>query len=308
MLAGHFEKWQKQAEAPEICGLFFCGGYHAHTSHEIHPLRTLNLYFFSQTGAKDYGTLTEKYPELNSMKTILVVDDDPTILTVLECLLQQHGYRVLLACDGADALNVLRQQPVGLILADVAMPGLNGYQLCEQVKSADDPALALTPVILFSARSLASDVRFGKALGADDYLTKPLNLDILLAVVQGKLWAAERLRTVFNPLDAPEPVINLTLGQRQLRLEPECGQVWLDDRTLPLTVKEMRLLAYLARRPGWVVSDVELVEVTHGLKQASKQEARGKAVRSIVAYLRRKLAGAVCIETVRGRGYMLVVS
>ena len=244
------------------------------------------------------------------MKTILIVDDESITLSVLECFLQEHGYQAMLARDGSEALDLLRQRPIDLILTDVAMPGMNGYQLCEQVKGADDPALALTPVVLFSARALASDVRYGKALGADDYLTKPLDLVSLLAVVKGKLWGAERLRAAFNApaLPQPEPVISMILGQRQLRLEPEVGQAWLDGQKLTLTLKEMRLLACLARRPGWVVSDVELVEVTHGLKQASKQQARRKAIRSIVAYLRRKLTDVVSIETVRGRGYMLVVN
>ncbi|HMR67817.1 MAG TPA: response regulator, partial [Anaerolineae bacterium] len=67
------------------------------------------------------------------MKTILIVDDEPVTLTVLECLLQQHGYQILLAHDGSEALDLLRRRPIDLILADVAMPGLNGYQLCEQV-------------------------------------------------------------------------------------------------------------------------------------------------------------------------------
>lgn len=244
------------------------------------------------------------------MKTILIVDDEPVTLAVLECLLQQHGYQALLARDGSEALDLLHRRQIDLILADVAMPGLNGYQLCEQVKGAADPALALTPVVLLSARSLASDIRYGKSLGADDYLTKPLDLVSLLAIIKGKLLAADRLRVTFNAPAAPqpEPVISLTLGRRQLRLEPEFGQAWLDGQELALTRKEMCLLTCLARRPGWVVSDVELVEATHGLQQASKQQARSKAVRSIVAYLRRKLAGVVCIETVRGRGYMLVVS
>ena len=306
--AAYFGKQLKWFDASQRAGLHSGEERCLHISHEIHSLCPLNRFVILQTVSEDCDTLTEKKPELRSMQTILVVDDDLTILSVLECFLQQHEYQTLLACDGAEALELLRRQPVDLILADVAMPGLSGYQLCEQVKGASDPALALIPVILFSARNLASDIRFGKALGADDYLTKPLDLDTLLAVVRGKLCAAERLRDMFTTRETPEPVINLTLGRRQLRLEPEGGQVWLDDRTLPLTDKEMRLLACLARRPGWVVSDVDLVEATHGLKQAGKQEARGKAVRSIVAYLRRKLAGAVCIETVRGRGYMLVVS
>jgi DNA-binding response OmpR family regulator len=247
------------------------------------------------------------------MKRVLIVDDDPDTLEFLRLLLQQHGYEILTARDGCEALELLETQPIDLILTDVAMPQLNGYQLCQRVKKASDPHLVLTPVILMSGRTLASDIRYGKSLGADDYLTKPFDVEDLLAVVKGKLRAAEFLYRTFNQSQLTEPaaVISLTLGDRQLRLDHGQRQAWLDGEELTLTRKEMRLLEYLARRPGWVVSDVELVKATHGLERVSKQQARRKSVRSIVAYLRRKLAdpldGAACIQTVRGRGYMLVV-
>lgn len=247
------------------------------------------------------------------MKKILVVDDEPAALTMLELILQRHGYQPLPARDGSEAVDLLQTHRIDLILADVAMPGLNGYQLCQLVKNSTEPALALTPFIFVSARSLASDIRYGKSLGADDYLTKPFDVEDLLAVIKGKLRAAELLHQTFNQslFDEPAATISLTLGDRQLRLDHSRRQAWLDGQELILTRKEMRLLEYLARRPGWVVSDVELVKATHGLEQVSKQQARRKSVRSIVAYLRRKLAdpldGAPCIQTVRGRGYMLVV-
>jgi DNA-binding response OmpR family regulator len=247
------------------------------------------------------------------MKKILVVDDDPATLTMLELILRRQGYHPLPARDGSEAIELLQAHRIDLILADVAMPGLNGYQLCHQVKNSTDPELAMIPFIFVSARALASDIRYGKSLGADDYLTKPFSLEDLLAVIQGKLRAAALLQRTFTQAQLPEPppAIALTIGDRHLRLDHGLRQAWLDGEELALTRKEMRLLEYLARRPGRVVSDVELVKVTHGLERGSKQQARRKAVRSIVAYLRRKLAdpldGAACIRTVRGRGYMLVV-
>ena len=111
------------------------------------------------------------------MKRILVVDDDTDTLNFLKVLLQQQGYEILTARDGSEALSLLETQPVNLILTDVAMPSLNGYQLCQRVKNATDPRLMLTPVIMMSGRSLDSDIRYAKSLGADDYLIKPLDLD-----------------------------------------------------------------------------------------------------------------------------------
>jgi DNA-binding response OmpR family regulator len=246
------------------------------------------------------------------MKQILVVDDEPDARAWLELVLKRHSYHPHLAGDGTVALELLQANRIDLILADVAMSGLNGYQLCQLVKTSDKPDWALIPFIFISGRAMASDIRYGKSLGVDDYLTKPLVVEDLLAVIKGKLWAAERLQAVFTPSrpENPEPILTLTICDRQLRLDHEQRQAWLDGDELPLTRKELRLLAYLARRPGWVVSDVELVKVTHGLERVSKQQARRKSVRSIVSYLSRKLAhhlGDVeCIQTVRGRGYMLV--
>jgi DNA-binding response OmpR family regulator len=253
--------------------------------------------------------------EEHSMTHILVVDDDPAALALLDIALQHHGYQPLLAQDGAEALALLETQPIDLILSDVAMPRLNGYQLCQTVKTSPAPQRALIPFIFISGRSLASDIRFGKALGADDYLTKPFILEDLLAVIRGRLETAARLRTAFNQTTSSnqaDAAITITLAGRQLRLDRELSQAWLDGEPIPLTAKEARLLTALAQRPGWVVSDVELVKATHGLAQGDKQQARRKSVRAIIAYLRRKLAAHLddveCIKTVRGRGYMLVLS
>lgn len=247
------------------------------------------------------------------MQQILVVDDEPAALTLLDIALKQKSYQPLLAQDGAEALAILAAQPVDLIISDVAMPRMNGYQLCQAVKTS--PHWALIPFILVSGRCLASDIRYGKSLGADDYLTKPYELADLLAVIEGRLLVAQRLRVSLGQSGLPDPsapVITATLGGRQLRLDHVRPQAWLDETELPLTTKEVRLLAALARRPGWVVSDVELVKATHGLDKGDKQQARRKSVRAIVAYLRRKLAAHVgneaCIKTVRGRGYLLVAN
>jgi DNA-binding response OmpR family regulator len=183
------------------------------------------------------------------MKRILVVDDDPAALTLLDIALKQNGYQPLLAQDGVEALDLLESQPVDLIISDVAMPRMNGYQLCQAVKTS--PQWALIPFILVSGRGLASDIRFGKSLGPDDYLTKPYELADLLAVIEGRLQVARRLRASLGPSGLPDkstPITTVTLGGRQLRLDHARQQAWLDDTEIPLTKKEARLLAALA---GW---------------------------------------------------------
>ena len=115
------------------------------------------------------------------MGRVLIVDDELDTLNFLQVLLQKQGYETLPARDGCEALALLETQPVDLILADVGLPHLNGYQLYERVKASPDPRLALIPFIFLSGRTLDSDIRYGKALGADDYLVKPVVAEDLLA-------------------------------------------------------------------------------------------------------------------------------
>ena len=123
--------------------------------------------------------------------SILVVDDEPRLLEGIQMALEEANYRVLKADNGVVALQVLHSQPVDLILADIAMPRMNGYQLYERVR--EDPRWVQIPFIFLTARALDSDIRYGKELGVDDYLTKPFDHDDLLSAVRGKLRRAEQL-------------------------------------------------------------------------------------------------------------------
>ena len=128
------------------------------------------------------------------MKTnisILVVDDEPNFLDNVRLALEAEGYRVLSAGNGVEALAVLHSQPVNLILADIAMPDMNGYQLYERVR--ERPQWLTIPFVFLTARKLDSDIRYGKELGVDGYLTKPVRAADLLAVVRGKLRRAQQL-------------------------------------------------------------------------------------------------------------------
>ncbi|MBN1220265.1 MAG: response regulator transcription factor [Anaerolineae bacterium] len=242
------------------------------------------------------------------MKKILIVDDDADTISFLKIILQQQGYKILTAQDGAEALAIFKIEPANLILSDVAMPHLNGYELCQKIKNASDPRLVLTPVILMSGRTLDSDIRYAKSLGADDYLPKPLDVDDLLAVVEGKLLAAERLQNLFEYATDGAEVITLIINGQPVRLDYRQHRVWVDDQEVELTAREVFLLERLARQPNEIVSLVDMVKATHDLNTDS-QEA-GQLLRPLIRTLRRKLElhlGKIpCIKNVRSRGYLLI--
>ncbi|MBN1995029.1 MAG: response regulator transcription factor [Anaerolineae bacterium] len=242
------------------------------------------------------------------MKRILVVDDDTDTIGFLKVLLQRQGYEILTAQDGSKALEVFATQSVDLILADVAMPQLNGYELCQRVKNGANPRLVLTPIILMSGRTLDSDIRYAKSLGADDYLPKPLDVDDLLAVVQGKLLAAERLQNLFERETNGPEVITLIINEKPVRLDYRQHRVWVGDQEIELTAREMFLLERLARQPNEIVSLVEMVKATHDLDTDSQEASQ--LLRPLIRTLRRKLEvhlGTVpCIKNVRSRGYLLI--
>lgn len=243
---------------------------------------------------------------MEAAATILVVDDQPEIVENLALILESEGFYVLTAGDGLQALAAMQSQPVDLIVADIAMPRMNGYQLYERVR--ENPRWVVVPFLFLTARAMDSDIRYGKELGVDDYLTKPIQPEDLLAAVQGRLRRARQLGQITAPATtAPQPAAPaagpLQLGR--LRLDTRQHRVWLDEELVKLSAREFVLLEYLARRAQQVVTPEELIQATHEL-QTDALEA-GVLLRPLVRSLRRKLgyrAGeAGCIENVRGVGY-----
>ena len=235
-----------------------------------------------------------------------MVDDQPALLDSLALALEAAGYQVLMASDGIEALDVLRSQPVSLILADIAMPRMNGYQLYERV--LENPQWVTIPFIFLTARALDSDVRYGKELGVDDYLVKPIQPEDLLAVVQGKLRRARQLAHLAAQPGSPLTVGARTLSVGRLRIDPAQHRAWLGEQPINLSAREFTLLEYLARQAGTVIPPRELIQVTHGLDTDSVEA--GALVRPLIRSLRRKLGYPVgdvgCVENVRGVGYRLI--
>ena len=241
---------------------------------------------------------------MGSAATILVVDDQPEIVENLELTLTLSGYRVLPAGDGLEALAALRSQAVDLILADIAMPRMNGSELHERVR--ENPAWVGIPFLFLTARAMDSDIRYGKGLGVDDYLTKPVEPEDVLAAVKGKLRRARQLAQtgVVREMAGDDRVLEVGA----LEVDPGQHRVWREGRPVELSAREFALLLCLAQRAGDVIMPEELVRATHGLE--TDREDAGSLLRPLVRTLRRKLGYAVgemgCIENVRGVGYRLV--
>jgi len=244
---------------------------------------------------------------MDSGATILIADDQPDFLENVSLTLEAAGYRVLTADDGVKALTLLQSESVNLILADIAMPRMNGYQLHKRVR--ENPEWLTIPFILLTARSLNSDIRYGKELGVDDYLTKPIQPEDLLAAVRGSLRRASQLSRLVAqpPPDKPKEQEVLNVGQ--LRINVNYHQAWLCDQELDLTPKEFLLLKYLTQQANNVVTLEEIVQATNQI-EVQRTEATS-LVAPILNTIRGKLKAIVgddqeLIENVRGIGYRLI--
>jgi len=180
--------------------------------------------------------------------TVLVVDDDPTIRELLRLYLARDGYRTLDAADGPTALEVARSHRCDLVLLDVMLPGLDGLEVCRQLREEGD-----TPIMLLTARSGDSDKVVGLDLGADDYVVKPFSPRELMARVRAQL---RRRRS----LNVAEP----TLAADDLVIDPDAMQVEQGGREIALTASEFRILYALMSRPMRVFTRDDLIDVIHG--------------------------------------------
>lgn len=226
--------------------------------------------------------------------SVLVVEDDPTLLSTLAYNLRREGYRVLRAADGESALEISRREAdrLDLILLDVMLPGMNGFQVLRQVRTSSD-----VPVLMLSARGAEQDKIDGLELGADDYVVKPFALRELLARVR----AAVRRRAV--PAARPPAI----LYRGPIEIEPDRRIARVGARELHLRPKEFGLLATLAMEPGKVFTRQELLDRIWGEEIIVDE----RTVDVHVSWLRGKLVDAgvpgETIRTVYGAGYRFAV-
>ncbi len=222
---------------------------------------------------------------------ILLVDDEPSIIELSRMYLEREGFRIHAVKDGQAALEaVSRDRPV-LIVLDVMLPKLDGFEVCRRLRAANDPAA----ILMLTARDEDIDKILGLELGADDYLTKPFNPRELVARVKAILRRGEK-----NESDTAKPV---HIGD--LTIDPARREVRLDSQVIDLRTQEFDLLLTLASHRGLVLSREQILQKAWGFDFYGQT----RTVDVHVAHLRRKIEGSnVKIETVTGVGYKLIVS
>src|SRR5690242_13631533 len=213
--------------------------------------------------------------------TILVVEDEPNIGSLVCTYLRREGHRVVWVRRGEDALVELRRHPVALVLLDIRLPGIDGFEVCRRIGGA-------VPVIMLTARDEEADRVAGLEMGADDYVTKPFSPREVMARVKAVL-----RRAATQPFPEDISQVGPVTVARAAR------EVHVDGRKVSLTQREFDLLDYLVRRTGRVVTRDELLESVWGF--VSPGETRTVEVH--VAQLRKKLGHPDLIDTVRGLGY-----
>lgn len=222
-------------------------------------------------------------------KTILVVEDEEDILALIHFNLIKGGYNAECASDGEEALTLIAAKRPDLILLDLMLPGIDGLEICRRLRSVD--SATEIPIIMLTACGEEEDVVRGLELGADDYITKPFSIKVLLARVQAVL----RHRSTLQPETEDEELI-----RGDLRIHPGRNLVQVDGKTVELTFTEFKVLEALARKPGWVFTRYQIVNSVRGEDYA----VTDRAVDVQIAGLRKKLESCGhYIETVRGVGY-----
>jgi len=222
-------------------------------------------------------------------ETILVVDDEANIVELAALYLEQEGFRVQAAGDGAKALDMITGQPPALMVLDLMLPEVDGWEVCRQVRAGKTaPDL---PIIMLTARDDDVDKIVGLELGADDYVTKPFNPRELVARVKAVL---QRTRRTARPR-APVHVCDVTI-------DPTRHEVTVAGQPVKLRPKEFDLLLALAEHRGMVLSREQLLNLVWGYDFYGET----RTVDVHIAHLRKKLVGSsVEIETVLGVGYKL---
>ena len=225
-----------------------------------------------------------------SSELILLVDDEPSIVQLARMYLERDNFRVESAGDGEAALEAVQRLNPQLVVLDVMLPKLDGFEVCRRLRTAN----SMLAIIMLTARDEDIDKILGLELGADDYLTKPFNPRELVARIKAILRRAER---VSQPNAAP-----LTL--KNLAIDPLRREARIDGQILDLRTQEFDLLFTLAGQPGRVFTREQLLQQAWGFDFYGQT----RTVDVHIAHLRKKISGSsVAIETVTGIGYKLVV-
>lgn len=221
-------------------------------------------------------------------ENILIVEDDEDIVEMIAYNLKRDGYKIISAFRGEDGLSLAKKNLPDLIILDIMLPGMDGFEVCKSLKNN-----ALTekiPIIMLTAKSQESDKIVGLELGADDYVTKPFSPRELIA----------RIKAVLRRHRAPSPIKKIKIGN--IIIDSPRHKVLLSEKEIMLTPREFKLLEFMAQKPGIVLSRDKILDNVFGYDA----QVYDRSVDAHIKSLRRKLGKAKrYIETVRGAGYRL---
>ena len=219
---------------------------------------------------------------------ILVIEDDEDIQELILHNLSNEGYRVTVATTGEDGLLKLKKDPFDCILLDIMLPGLNGLEVCRQLKK--NTKTQNVPVIMVTAKGEESDIVAGLELGADDYIVKPFSPRVLIA----------RVRSTFRRKSREAYNMETVLTTKNLEIHPGRHEALLGGEKVDLTHMEFQVLHLLASQPGWVFTRSQIIDNIRN----DNYPITDRSVDVVIVGLRKKLGDdGTMIETVRGVGY-----
>ena len=223
-------------------------------------------------------------------RTILVVDDEPTLRETLAENLEIEGFRVVTAADGLQALERFRQSQPDLVVLDLMLPELSGIEVCRQIRRESG-----VPILMLTARDSELDKVVGLELGADDYVTKPFGLHELLARVRALLRRSER---------QGEGALAALIEVGGVQVDLAGHQILRDGRPLPVKPKAFELLAFLIAHPGQVFTRDQLLERVWGYDYGGETRTVDVHVHWLRTVIEDDPATPVFLHTVRGVGYV----
>lgn len=223
-------------------------------------------------------------------RTVLVVDDERKIVELVRTYLEKDGYRVLVAYDGLQALEIARQKRPDLIVLDLLLPGLDGLDVCRILRAESS-----VPIIMLTAKSTEDDRLFGLDLGADDYVTKPFSPRELMA----------RIRAVLRRSgETPSPeTAEIRLGD--LRIDRRGHEVWRQGQLVSLTPTEFKLLLTLAEEPGRTFTRLELLDRVFGYDFEGFERNVDVHIKNLRKKIEPDPQNPTYIQTVYGVGYKM---
>lgn len=224
---------------------------------------------------------------------VLIVEDEPEFAALIELWVRRSGRQTAVATSGTDAMRLLWELRPDLVTLDVALPGLDGWTMCERIREVSD-----VPIVIVSARGSEGDRVRGLEIGADDYIVKPFSFRELMA----RLDAALRRAKVTHQR-MPEQ-----LRFRELAIDPDAHRAWLAGHELSLTPTEFRLLTRLAEQPGHLVRHDQLLRAAWGAEYGSELQLLRTAIHGLRAKLLRAVPDEDYITAEYGLGYRLAPS